>query len=95
MSRERELRGLAAWPFALPAAFLALFVLGAVQQTEREVAAEAHRQYCASVATWHAEARQGIAPEHRTGHPDYDGIAAEQCPNSSGTLNSSRQLASY
>ena len=93
--RERELRGLAVWPFALPAAFLALFVLGAVQQTEREVAAEAHRQYCASVATWQAEARQGIAPERRTGHPDYDGIAAEQCPGLSAQSDGQRQLASY
>lgn len=37
-------------------------------------------RYCADVVTWEVEALQGIPPEHRTGTPDYKGIAAEHCP---------------
>lgn len=39
-----------------------------------------HRTYCAEVAVWSAEEARGIAPTHRTGHPDYRGIAVEHCP---------------
>lgn len=39
-----------------------------------------HRTYCAEVAVWAAEEARGIPPEHRTGMPDYRGIAAEACP---------------
>ncbi|XUO88463.1 hypothetical protein RVM26_05015 [Halomonas sp. KM072] len=39
-----------------------------------------HLRYCNEVVTWEVEAVQGIPPEHRTGHPDYRGIAAEACP---------------
>ncbi|MDT8895449.1 hypothetical protein RSO41_12360 [Halomonas sp. I1] len=83
---------------ALPLACAGVLVLANVQQLDREVAAEMQRQYCAGVATWQAEARQGVAPERRTGHPDYDGIADEQCPGSrQEPLDHSpaRQMASY
>lgn len=39
-----------------------------------------HRTYCHEVAVWSAEEARGIAPNDRTGHPDYRGIAAEHCP---------------
>jgi len=39
-----------------------------------------HRQYCQEVAVWAAEAARGIDPHHRTGVPDYRGIAEEHCP---------------
>lgn len=41
---------------------------------------ERHIRYCTDVVTWQVEALQGIPPEHRTGHPDYRGNAAEVCP---------------
>ena len=36
--------------------------------------------YCHDVATWLAEEARGIHPLHRTGQPDYRGIAADVCP---------------
>lgn len=39
-----------------------------------------HRTYCHEVAVWSAEEARGVDPNHRTGHPDYRGIAAEHCP---------------
>jgi|AntDeeMinimDraft_6_1070357.scaffolds.fasta_scaffold01428_9 hypothetical protein len=47
---------------------------------DRDVAAASAQQYCADVALWNVEARRGIGPTQRTGHPDYRGIAAKQCP---------------
>jgi len=39
-----------------------------------------HLRYCNEVVTWEVEAVQGIPPEHRTGHPDFRGIAEDYCP---------------
>lgn len=39
----------------------------------------AHRQYCSEVSIWRAEAARGIPAVERTGHPDYNGIADQQC----------------
>lgn len=39
-----------------------------------------HQAYCKEVAVWQAEEARGIDPRHRTGHPDYRGIAEEHCP---------------
>ncbi|SDO71379.1 hypothetical protein SAMN04487957_11098 [Halomonas shengliensis] len=57
-----------------------------VAQAEREV-------YCQGVATWLVEESRGIRPEHRTGHPDYDEIAAEHCPGLWPAGYDQRQLA--
>ncbi|WP_413614791.1 hypothetical protein MRB56_12845 [Halomonas cupida] len=38
-----------------------------------------HRQYCSEVGIWRAEAARGIPVVERTGHPDYNGIADQQC----------------
>lgn len=94
MNRLTDLKRLATGFGALPLACAGVLVLANVQQFDREVAAEMQRQYCAGVATWQAEARRGIAPERRTGHPDYDGIAAKQCPGISAQDGGRRQLAS-
>lgn len=39
----------------------------------------AQTRYCDNVATWRAEARQGIAPLDRTGHPDFKEIYNKAC----------------
>jgi hypothetical protein len=77
-----------------------------VNGTDRQVQQAALEDYCHAVAVWSAEEARGIAPTRRTGHPDYDERAAEDCPglrpagqavagNSSETLTRSteRQLA--
>lgn len=51
-----------------------------VTGTDREVEKAAMADYCHAVAIWQAEAARGIDPHHRTGHPDYDERAAEDCP---------------
>ncbi|MBW5802014.1 hypothetical protein [Halomonas elongata] len=94
MSNLTDLKRLVMGFGALPLACAGFLVLANVQQTDREVAAEMQRQYCTGVATWQAEARRGIAPEIRTGHPDYEDIAAEQCPGMSAQGHGQRQFAS-
>lgn len=65
------------WVIALGAALTVMALLGrADYATEQRIL----DTYCEDVAVWAAEAARGIRPEHRTGHPDYHGIAAEQCP---------------
>lgn len=69
--------------------------------TGRQVEQAALEDYCHAVAVWQAEAARGIAPQVRTGHPDYDEIAADSCPgmrpagSRQGILDNStdRQLA--
>ncbi len=67
----------AMWIAILSALLGAVLVLHGHDQRHRQAAA---REYCESVAIWLAEEARGIAPEHRTGHPDYEEIAVEQCP---------------
>lgn len=66
-------------------------VMGWIAKTDAEVERASVQAYCQGVATWQAEAAQGIAPERRTGHPDYHGTADEQCPS---RFDNQRQLAS-
>ncbi|RTR01975.1 hypothetical protein [Halomonas nitroreducens] len=77
---DRATGGIVGGFAALVVGSAALLALGAVQGTDAEIAAEGHRQYCKGVATWQWEAHQGVQPEHRTGHPDWKGIAADECP---------------
>lgn len=55
-------------------------VLGWIAETDAKVERASIEAYCQGVATWLVEESRGIRPEHRTGHPDYDEIAAEHCP---------------
>ena len=73
---------------------------GWMAATDRQVERASLQAYCDSVALWKAEAARGIRPERRTGHPDWRGSAAKNCPgmrpagNRQGILDSSqRQLA--
>ncbi len=77
-------------------------VSGWLAATDRQVERASLEAYCTGVATWSAEAARGIAPQRRTGHPDYDQRAAEDCPgmqaagSRQGSLyNSQRQLAQH
>lgn len=58
-------------------AFTGIAVAGAFDRQDVEAS---HANYCEGVAVWMAEADRGIRPEHRTGHPDYHGTAADYCP---------------
>lgn len=72
-------------------------VMGWMAETDADIERASVQAYCQGVATWQAEAARGIAPERRTGHPDYNGTADEQCRpgNRSAIPNRSteRQLA--
>ncbi|APC45924.1 hypothetical protein QHH_12 [Halomonas phage QHHSV-1] len=79
------------------AALVALFHLtGWLQATDRQVSRASLEAYCTGVAVWSAEASRGIAPERRTGHPDYDERAEEDCPGmrpAGPAITTERQLA--
>ena len=47
---------------------------------DADEAQRSHTRYCENVVLWEAQARQGISPYDRHGHPDYDGIAEQHCP---------------
>ncbi|MFW6344723.1 MAG: hypothetical protein ACOC0M_00105 [Halomonas sp.] len=81
----------AMWVVIVAALIGAVMLLNVHDQRHEQAALEA---YCESVATWQAEAARGIRPEHRTGHPDYDEIAADECSGlrPAGTTTE-RQLA--
>lgn len=59
---------------------LALAVMALLGRADYAVEQRILDTYCEDVAVWAAEAARGIRPEHRTGTPDYHGIAAAQCP---------------
>lgn len=69
-------------------------VLGWIAKTDAKVEQGMLEAYCTGVATWQAEAARGVEPKIRTGHPDYNGTAADQCPGlrPAGYANE-RQLA--
>lgn len=94
MSNLTDLKRLAVGFGALPLACAGLLVLANVQQTDRKIAAEMHRQYCEDVALWRAEIAQGVPLNHRAGQPDHRGIADKQCPGISAQGDDRRQLAS-
>ena len=56
---------------------LALGVWAGVSTADAQDAENAHRQYCAMVAQWDADAAQDVAPEQRRGWPPFDG--RKQC----------------
>ena len=69
---------------------------GWMAATDRQVERARLQAYCTGVAIWSAEAARGIAPERRTGHPDWRGTAAEDCPGMRPALppiTTERQLA--
>ncbi|SDO28725.1 hypothetical protein SAMN04487957_10556 [Halomonas shengliensis] len=70
--------------------------LGALNAHDRDLEAAAMERYCEDAATWAAEEARGVPVSHRTGQPDYRGIAAEQCPGlrPAGHANE-RQLAQH
>ncbi|SFU86210.1 hypothetical protein [Halomonas korlensis] len=47
--------------------------------TGRQVEQAALEDYCHAVVLWQAEAARDIAPQVRTGHPDWKKIAAVNC----------------
>jgi hypothetical protein len=94
-------------PGILVGALVSALLLGQIGASDDELAQAQREDYCQAVSQWHDEAARGIAAEARFGHPDYHGIAAEQCPgmqpaastqgvafragNSSGLSNSSTE----
>lgn len=65
------------------AAITALAIVAAMALVSKLDASESvrsHDRYCENVVIWQAQARQGIRPHDRNGHPDYDGIAEKHCP---------------
>lgn len=60
------------------AAIVAAMLLAA--QGDAAEAERSHIRYCENVALWETQARQGVDPHNRHGHPDYDGIADQHCP---------------
>lgn len=65
----------------------------ALNSYDRDVEQAALEDYCESVALWSAEAERGVPLNRRTGHPDYDEIAAEACPGMRQAQQDERQLA--
>lgn len=51
-----------------------------VLHQDQAMEAASEIQYCSEVSIWRAEADRGIPAIDRTGHPDYRGIANQQCP---------------
>jgi len=87
----------AMWILLLAAVIAAVWWLNV---TDRQAEQAAQREYCEAVVTWEVEAARGIDPLHRTGHPDYDQRAADDCPGMQPAINRSeipnsspRQLA--
>ena len=93
MSNLTELKRLALGFGALPLACAGLLIMANVQQMDREIAAEQHRQYCEDVALWRTEVAQDVPLNRRAGQPDHRGIADEQCPGISAQGDDRRQLA--
>ncbi|WP_110685105.1 hypothetical protein [Salinicola aestuarinus] len=71
----------ATWFAGLVAAAATLTVVAAKLPgpSAQEIELMQRDQYCQNVAQWNAEAARGVAPAHRYGHPDYDGIADDEC----------------
>lgn len=86
---------------AMAAAMVALgHALGWIAKTDRQVEQASLEAYCTGVATWSAELSRGVPLERRTGHPDYDERAAEDCPGMRPAgpavdLSTKRQLAQH
>ena len=74
---------------------LLIHALGWMAATDRQVERASLEAYCQGVVTWQVEASRGIAAEQRTGHPDYEQRAAEDCPGLRPALPAitERQLA--
>lgn len=72
-----------------------LGALLALNSYDRDVEQAALEDYCASVAQWTAEAQRGVPLNRRTGHPDFDEIAAEHCPGLWPAGHDQRQLAQH
>lgn len=75
---------------------LLIHALGWASATDRQVSRASLEAYCQGVITWQVEASRGIAAEQRTGHPDWRGTAAEDCPGIRPALpaiTTERQLA--
>ncbi len=81
----------------MAAALVALAqVSGWLAATDRQVERASLKAYCTGVATWSAEAARGVPLNRRTGHPDYDERAAEDCPGmrpAGPAITTERQLA--
>ncbi|WFM72918.1 hypothetical protein [Halomonas sp. CKK8] len=70
--------------------------LGWMAATDRQVERASLEAYCTSVAVWSAEESRGVPLDRRTGHPDYDERAAEDCPGmrpAGPAITTERQLA--
>ncbi|CAM3309717.1 hypothetical protein [Halomonas lysinitropha] len=82
---------------SVAAALVAIYSLSAwLTAIDRQVERASLEAYCTGVAVWSAEESRGIAPERRTGHPDYDERAAEDCPGmrpAGLNITTERQLA--
>ncbi|MGE4534693.1 hypothetical protein [Halomonas sp.] len=92
----REIAAKAVMITTLAGAMLAaVHVLGWIAETDAKVEQGMLEAYCTGVATWKVEEARGVLLEHRTGHPDYDEIAAERCPGlwPAGRATNQRQLA--
>ncbi len=63
-------------------AFVALVIAGWLWASgkDAQVRQAATEEYCRGVAIWTAEEARGVPAVQRTGHPDYDEIAADACP---------------
>lgn len=62
------------------ALLMAIGAMAALGRADHETEQRQLLTYCEDVAIWQAEAARGIDPHHRTGHPDYSGIAEDECP---------------
>lgn len=51
-----------------------------VTGTDQKIEQASLEQYCTDAALWAAEEARGVPLNRRRGQPDYDDIAAEQCP---------------
>lgn len=60
-------------------ASLMLVAWSFVDSQDHALESAAQRAYCSEVSIWRAEAARGIPSVERTGHPDYNGIADQQC----------------
>lgn len=71
---------------------------GWMAATDRQVSRASLEAYCQGVVTWKVEASRGVAEEQRTGHPDYEQRAEEDCPGMRPALpaiTTERQLAQF
>ncbi len=75
-----------------------LVVWSIVDSHDHAMESATHRQYCSEVSIWRAEAARGIPAVERTGHPDYNGIADQQCMGirpAGHAESNQRQLAAH